>query len=152
MSGQQNGRVFKPLVLLGSSPDDCWEWRGTINKNTGYGKKTYLGKDVLAHRWVYEMLLGPIPDGLVVNHKCSNRRCVNPHHLEVVSQADNCRHGNGSILNIEIVKEIKAAKDNKKWGDATRLAKKYGVSNALIHDIWNGRAWKEVSHETAHRH
>lgn len=135
---------MKALVDIGESPGDCWEWQGNYNKNTGYGKKTYLGKDVLAHRWVYEMLLGPIPEGLVINHRCRNKKCVNPHHLEITDQAGNCRHGKGTTLSLEEVKEIKSAKDSKKWGDGARLAKKYKVSGALIHDIWNGRAWKDV--------
>ena len=144
MSGQPNGKILKALVDIGSGPDDCWEWQGSINQRTGYGKKTYCGKDMLAHRWVYEMLLGPITEGMVINHKCSNRRCVNPHHLEIVTQADNCRHGGGVVLSFDAVKEIKAAKGSRKWGDGVRLARKYGVSSALIHDIWNGRAWAEV--------
>ena len=90
------------------------------------------------------MLFGPIPDELVVNHLCSNRSCVNPHHLEVTDQAGNCRHGKGTKLNLSQVKEIKEAKSNRVWGGAKKLADKFGVSSALIHDIWNGRAWKEI--------
>jgi hypothetical protein len=139
-----SGMIMKALVDIGQSPDDCWNWMGTINKNTGYGKKTVNGKAELAHRWVYQQFLGPIPEGMVINHKCSNRRCVNPHHLEVTDQAGNCRHGAGSKLTEDQVREIKRAKQSKKWGDGKRLSEKYGVSSALIHDIWNGRAWKGI--------
>jgi len=141
----KTGQTMKALVDIGASPASCWEWQGSVSKITGYGKKQLAGNTLLAHRWMYETLLGPIPPGLVINHKCSNRKCVNPHHLEVTDQAGNCRHGKGTKLSIEAVREIKAAKSSRKWGDGTRLSKKYGVSSALIHDIWSGRAWKEVS-------
>jgi hypothetical protein len=139
------GSTLKTMVILGESPGDCWEWNGSKNKTTGYGKKTVNGKSVLAHRWVYEMLFGIIPEGRVVNHLCSNVSCVNPHHLEVVSQAENCRHGKGTKLDIEQVREIKAAKNNRRWGLGKELSIKYGVSSALIHDIWNDRAWRDVA-------
>lgn len=138
------GQTMKALVDIGNDPADCWVWQGSINPKTGYGKKQLDGKTLLAHRWMYEQLLGPIPEGLVINHKCSNRACVNPHHLEVTDQAGNCRHGAWTKLSLEAVKEIKAAKDSRRWGDGARLARKYNVSGALIHDIWNGRAWADV--------
>ena len=136
---------MKPLVLIPDDISGCWEWQGKIHKTTGYGTKNFGGKTLLAHRWVWQMLQGPIPEGLVINHLCSNRKCVNPHHLEVTDQAGNCRHGAGAKLSIEQVLEIKKAKASKKWGTGKKLADKHGVSAALIHDIWNGRSWKEVA-------
>jgi len=135
-------QTTKPLVQIGRDVSDCWEWQGSINKATGYGKKQVNGKPELAHRWIWMTLFGPIPKDKVINHKCGNRSCVNPHHLEVVSQAENCRHGAGSKLTKEQVEEIRRAKATKRWGDGARLARKYGVSAALIHDIWSGRAWQ----------
>ncbi len=140
----KNGQVLRQLVQLGDTPEDCWTWLGRISPATGYGKKQFHGKTLLAHRWVYEQLLGPIPEGLVINHKCRNRACVNPHHLEVTTTAGNCRDGAGTKLTIEQVREIKARQDGRKWGEGARLARKFGVSSALIHDIWNGRAWMEI--------
>ena len=137
------GSTLKVMVDIGDSPESCWEWLGTVNSKTGYGKKTVHGKNILAHRWIYELLLGPIPRGLVINHKCRNRKCVNPHHLEITDQAGNCRDGKGTKLTKDQVNEIQKSKLNKKWGDGAKLAKKFNVSGALIHDIWNGRAWRQ---------
>lgn len=139
------GQVTKQLVDISAGPNGCWPWIGSVNKNTGYGKKQVNGRSELAHRWMFESILGPIAKGMVINHLCSNRKCVNPHHLEVVTQMENCQHGAGAKLNPQQVSEIKAAKVNKVQGDGKRLAEKYGVSGALIHDIWNGRAWTNVA-------
>src|SRR5438105_140221 len=73
-------------------PDHCWEWTGG-RSDTGYGSLN-LGRDgsrrsVSAHRFAYELLIGPIPAGLVTDHLCRNRMCVNPKHLEMVSPRTN---------------------------------------------------------------
>jgi len=76
--------------------DTCWNWTGY--KKLGYGHAQYGGKLHQAHRLIYEALRGPIPEGLVIDHLCRNPSCVNPDHLEPVTQAENVRrsHGNGS--------------------------------------------------------
>lgn len=69
---------------------ECWEWRaGKIPD--GYGVFWSGVRVVLAHRFAYEMMRKAIPAGLVIDHLCRNRGCVNPSHMEVVTPAENTR-------------------------------------------------------------
>lgn len=136
---------MKPLVRLGAKPGDCWDWIGRVSEKTGYGKKQWHGRTLLAHRWVWQMFFGDIPDGMVINHLCRNRKCVNPEHLEVTTQAGNCRAGAGTKLTAEQVREIKSASSDRRWGKARHdLAKRFNVSRQLVNDIWAGRAWRDI--------
>ena len=70
----------------------CWGWTACLNSN-GYGMFKVAGRTVCAHRFAYELLVGPIPEGLVTDHLCRNRSCVNPGHLEPVTNAVNVLRG-----------------------------------------------------------
>lgn len=74
------------------TPTGCWEWTGAI-QSRGYGSVGHGGKIHLTHRLAYEMLRGPIPDGLHMDHLCRNRPCCNPEHLEPVTQTVNTLRG-----------------------------------------------------------
>jgi hypothetical protein len=70
----------------------CWLWIAYVNPSTGYGQFGLThGVMVGAHRFSYELVHGPVPDGFDVHHMCLTRRCVNPDHLEAVSRAENLR-------------------------------------------------------------
>ena len=72
----------------------CWSWTG-CTQSRGYGvfaiTRTH---NMLAHRFAYEALVGPIPDGMTIDHLCFNRRCVSPEHLEPVPLSINVKRAN----------------------------------------------------------
>lgn len=136
----QNGATTKPMIALGKSPADCWRWLGALD-GAGYPRKQHCGRAMLAKRWMWEQMFGPIPNDLVVSSTCGTRECTNPHHLCVQSQADANRCGAGTILLPADVLEIKREKASRTAGLAETLAHRYGCSRRLIFDIWGGRAW-----------
>lgn len=72
------------------SDSGCWLWRMSMMSN-GYGN-AWDGKRVrTAHRYAYEFMVGPIPSGLVIDHLCRVRSCVNPGHMQPVTQRENMR-------------------------------------------------------------
>ena len=84
---------FWSKVSIGA-PDECWEWQPKLMV-IGYGCISVNGKQTLAHRLSYELSVGPIPEGLQIDHLCRNRACQNPNHLEAVTQKVNILRGNG---------------------------------------------------------
>ena len=72
----------------------CWLWTAHIHKKTGYGRFGVLSNGPeLAHRVAYELFVGPIPEGMHIDHLCRVRCCVNPKHLEPVTHAENLLRG-----------------------------------------------------------
>ena len=71
---------------------DCWEWIAYRNPR-GYGTLRKGLIKVMAHRWAYEYFVGSIPEGLTIDHLCRVRYCVNPKHLEAVTNKENILRG-----------------------------------------------------------
>lgn len=132
----------------------CWLWAGADN-GVGYGK--FRGK--YAHRISYEMNRGPIPNGMHLDHLCRVRCCVNPSHLEPVTNAENARRGlcghhmkNGgaptgeahhqSRVDAESVRRIRAqyASGQSQYS----LSREFGISQPTVSQIVLGKTWRHV--------
>ena len=124
------------------SPDGCHEWKRT-RYNTGYGKVTTMGKQTTAHRTAYELFVGPIPDGLVVRHRCRNRGCCNPDHLRLGTAADNSRDMIEDGMSTRALRgpgwPIFLRKLNQLGLTQRKLAKKFGVDQKTVSNIIHER-------------
>ena len=86
---------FWPKVNKAGS-GGCWLWTaGRSSRSRGYGDCWFARRMLRAHRVAFELVTGPIPDGLELDHLCRVRLCVNPDHLEAVTHAENVRRGDG---------------------------------------------------------
>jgi|LGVE01.1.fsa_nt_gb hypothetical protein len=129
--------------------NDCWLF--DILDGKGYGIHSIGNKGVRAHRFAYELLVGPIPDGLVVRHRCRSKNCVNPKHLEVGTQKDNAldrlRDGTetrGEAVHNSKLTEAAVLEIKRSSLPGYRLAEKYGVTSGAIYAVLSGKNWKHV--------
>lgn len=133
-----NTRRFRADLCIDKSAglDSCWPWTGRRDRK-GYGEVYHDGRKARAHRVVFESMRGPIPEGMQLDHLCRNKGCVNPAHLEPVTNAENCRRKPSSKLTADIAATIRTSSD-----DALTLAQRYGVSRTMIYWVRNGRVWQ----------
>lgn len=83
------------MVDRGDSLLDCWLWRGKPAAN-GYARFWVKPRTLYAHRFAYELIIGPIPEGLTLDHRCKVRHCVNPAHLVPETLFENARTANSA--------------------------------------------------------
>jgi len=113
-------------------PEGCWVWQAGKDWD-GYGIFHACGRSWRAHRWAYESLVAPIPDGLVIDHLCRNRACVNPDHLEPVTDRVNILRGEG----VAAVNADKAACDKGHPLPPDRKCRTCAAIAARIHKGWD---------------
>lgn len=141
----------KLLARVIVQENGCWEWQGARIPE-GYGcicGTNGLSKMESTHRLSWRLFYGPIPNGILVLHKCDNPPCCNPDHLFLGTHGDNARdrsskkrggigerNGNAKLSNAQ-VRELRLEYKAKR-GDVTKLAKKFGVSIYLVASIVQG--------------
>lgn len=170
--------ISRVRAMLPAEPvDGCVEW--PMSKTlAGYGQLAYKGDDgkrgtAYAHRAAYIAAFGPIPDGMLVCHKCDNPACFNPAHFFLGDYRDNARDmvtkgrnyipqpgafpnhwskidplrgedgGNAKITEAEAIAIIASAEKG------VRLAERYGVTPAAISSIRTGKTWTHLSRDTS---
>lgn len=98
---EPEARRFESKYVVNSS--GCWVWQGSLDKD-GYGSFYLRGANRRAHRVGWFSVHGPIPSGMVANHTCMNRACVNPQHLNTVTAKDNALKNSRTISTVNAQK------------------------------------------------
>ena len=153
---------FWKKVKPPKNKDDCWIWNGCLS-NHGYGSfnNTVLGKMIRSHRFSYECYNGPIPDGMLVCHKCDIPSCCNPNHLWIGTPQQNNldkmiknRHSSkyGSECNLSILSEIDIIDiieriNNNELLSIQQICYEYNISTGAIYDIFKRKSWKHITND-----
>ncbi len=122
------------------SDDECWPWLGNLTQN-GYGRRSTDGTQWYAHRRAYELVKGPIPPGLTVDHLCRNKPCCNPAHLEAVTAVENVQRSAGPrIAYEEIVSALRAWAEEHGRSPSSVDWQHGSPSRRLIYRVWGSWA------------
>jgi hypothetical protein len=144
-----HGTRTTKAVVIRVTKSGCYEVISHRPGVSGYPRIRIDGVLWTLNRYIYTRLLGPIPEHMLVCHRCDNRLCVNPEHLFIGSIADNNKdmrdkgrsyRPGARKLSIADVQAIRKARDMK----VEELAKQYHVSQRTIRSIWYKETWKNV--------
>ena len=116
--GDHETRFWSKVTIAG--PDDCWPWTGASLNEAGYGQFALNGRPHRAHRIAWALTNGPIPSGMVLDHLCRRRDCVNPVHLEVVTNEENIARG--YFFNVRPAAKTHCRNGHEFTADNTRIA------------------------------
>ena len=109
------------LANSANDPSGCTVWTAAVS-SSGYGVLRVGGKNVLAHRYAWERTNGPIPDGMQVDHRCWNRKCVNPDHLRTTTPSQNGQNRKGPASGTKSgVRGVSWYKNYGKWEASVTL-------------------------------
>jgi hypothetical protein len=141
-------------------PDECWEWLAGL-EGRGYGQLSdsagRTSHKILAHRLSWIFANGPIYDeALQVMHKCNNKICVNPKHLELGTQSQNMKAAYRDGLKLKMPgiangraklteAQVRQLLGPKKLGELKKLAEKFGIHKQTVSNIRAGKTWKHLT-------
>lgn len=120
----------------------CWIWNRSLSTG-GYAQVRKDGRLQGVHRLHYELKHGAIPEGLLPDHLCRQRSCVNPDHIEPVTNEENIRRGANAKLCPEGVREIRRLHATRRHSYKA-LGQRFGVSRDLVYRIVKRTLWRDV--------
>jgi hypothetical protein len=133
-------RLLSPVPYIVDKETGCWLWQRAKDEK-GYGVLRSNDMTQRAYVVYHKAEYGEIPPHMERHHRCENRACVNPHHLEVVSHTHNMRLAVNTKLTLEVAREIRKRYEN---GEAARaLAKEFGVDRTMVYKLLRNEYWKE---------
>lgn len=145
---------FEPCPVTG-----CWLWNA-CNNTKGYGFFRHVGKNLYAHRFAYELYIGPVPDGMHVLHTCDAPWCVNPDHLFLGTRSDNMqdmirkgrdnraygeRNPTTTLTTKQVLGVYYRAHAGERYQD---IAVEYRITKSTVSNIKTGRTWKHLTRES----
>ena len=136
-------RCMLPCVAVDEATG-CWNWLKRLQPNGYAFGVNFSGNNARGamHRTTWELVFGPVPQDLDLDHLCRNRKCVNPDHLEPVTRKENVRRGAGVKLNVDLVKSIK--RTHQTGLTHREVAALFGLPKSTVSFVIAGSVWGDI--------